>query len=100
MRDLSDPRLVGVIISRVEMPDDMSFAKVHVRREGGVTEESEKRAMLKGLSSASGRLRRDLARLVALRYTPALRFFYDDAPDEVQRIEELLREVKNEKKPG
>ena len=30
---------------------------------------------------------------MGLRYTPSFRFFYDEAPDAVSRIEELLREA-------
>jgi len=93
-RGLSDPRVAGVIISRAELTDDLRLAKVFVRHERGV-EADGKRALLKGLEAASGRLRRAAAQSLDLRYAPALRFYYDEAPDAAQRIEELLREIKS-----
>jgi ribosome-binding factor A len=95
LRELRDPRLEGVLVSRVEVTDDLQLAKVYVRRELGADEEGVK-AALKGLGAASGRLRRVVAQALGLRYAPTFRFFYDEAPDAVARIEELLREVKRD----
>lgn len=89
IRELRDPRVVGVLVSRVEVTDDLQSAKVYVRLEQG-----EPKAALKGLESASGRIRKQIASALQLRYAPALRFYYDEAQDAVTRIEELLREVK------
>jgi len=99
LRQLSDPRLAGVLISRVEMTDDLQTAKVYVRREGGGDEQAVK-ATLKALGAAAGRLRRSAAQALGLRYAPELRFFYDKSLDAVTRIEELLREVKREEGGG
>jgi ribosome-binding factor A len=93
LRDMRDPRLTGVLISRVEVTDDLQSAKVFVRRELGAADPGVQKQMLKGLQAASGRLRRDVAGALSLRYAPTLRFFYDDAPDAVDRVEELLREI-------
>jgi ribosome-binding factor A len=99
LRDMRDPRLAGVFVSRVEMTDDLQSAKVFVRRELGAAEAGVQKEMLKGLQAASGRLRRDVAGALSLRYAPALRFFYDEAPDAVDRVEELLREIRRESEP-
>lgn len=95
MRDLSDPRVVGVLISRAEVTDDLQSAKIYVRRELGA-DANQQKALLKGLEAASGKLRREVAQSLKLRYAPNLRFFYDEGLDATQRIEELLREVKRE----
>src|SRR4051812_38962007 len=95
LRGLSDPRLVGVLVSRVELTDDLQTARVYVRRELGPDEAAVK-AALKALGSAAGKLRHAVAQAMGLRYTPSLRFFYDEEPDAVNRIEELLREVKRD----
>ncbi len=96
LRELRDPRLTGVLVSRVELTDDLQSAKVYVRHEFGVEGEQARRAILKGMQAASGRLRRDIARTMGLRVVPDLRFFYDEAPDAERRIDELLREIKDE----
>jgi ribosome-binding factor A len=95
VRDLDDPRVAGVLVARTEVTDDLQAAKVYVRHELGAGA-AEQKAMLKGLDAASGRLRRAVAEALKLRYAPTLRFYYDDTQDAVQRIEELLREVKRD----
>lgn len=95
MSGLSDPRVVGVLVSRVEVTDDLQLAKVYVRHELGADDVSAQRALLKGLDNASGKLRRDVTAALDLRYSPKLKFYYDDAQDAVARVEELLREIKS-----
>lgn len=94
LRALSDPRLAGAIVSRVEVSDDLSIARVYVRRLEGAIDERAKTSLLRGLGSAANKLKRSLARSLGLRRTPELKFFYDDAPDDIARIEEVLRDIK------
>ena len=98
LRALRDPRLVSVLVSRVELTDDLQLARVYVRLEVGGEDERARRGALKALGAASGRLRHDVGQALGLRYVPDLRFFYDEAPDAVNRVEELLREIETEKK--
>ncbi len=97
LRDLSDPRLVGALVTRVEVTDDLSFVRVFVRRDLGA-DELEKRELLKALERASGRIRRDVTRNVGLRVAPGFRFLYDEGIDAQQRVEELLSEIERERK--
>src|SRR5262245_44474388 len=91
-----DPRLSGVVVSRVEMPDDLRSARVYIRLlEGG---DARKKEALTGLGRASGMLRRELTARVGLKFAPDLRFYYDEAQEKLQRIEELLEEVRREDK--
>lgn len=94
-RDVRDPRLEGVIISRVEMPDDLRSARVYVR----LLDATKKDEALHGLERAAGMLRSELVRRIKLRYAPTLRFYYDEGQEKATRIEELLAEVKAERKP-
>ncbi|AKT38750.1 30S ribosome-binding factor RbfA [Chondromyces crocatus] len=103
IRALNDPRVLGVIVSRVEIDPDLARAKIYVRHDLGVAEPSARREILRGLAAASGRLRRDVARRLTLRSMPELHFHYDEALDEQRRIEEILHEIKSEeaqRKPG
>jgi ribosome-binding factor A len=101
MRNLRDPRVAGVLISRVEMTDDLQLARVYVRLEPRADgepapDDKARRQLLKGMEAASPRLRREASRGLGLRYAPDLRFFYDEAPEAHSRIEELLAEIKRE----
>jgi ribosome-binding factor A len=98
-RGLEDPRILGVLISRVELADDLQSARVYVRLATS-SGAPQIKALLRGLEAASGKLRKETAHAMKLRYAPALRFYYDEAPDKMNRIEELLREVKDDAKPG
>jgi ribosome-binding factor A len=96
VRGLSDRRTSGVLITRVEMTDDLQTARVYVRLEMGGDAALARTNVVKALSGATGRLRREVTRAVGLRYAPELRFFYDEGQDAAQRVEELLREIQDE----
>lgn len=98
LRGMNDPRLAGAVITRVELTDDLSFARVFVRRELLEVGESDKKAMLRGFESAAGRFRQQVGRALSLRHAPELRFLHDDGQDAATRVEELLREIASEKK--
>ncbi len=93
-RDVRDPRIEGVIVSRVEMTDDLRSARVYFR----LLDASRKDEALVGLERAAGMLRREVTRRIKLRYAPTFQFFYDEGQDKVARIEELLAEVKAEER--
>ena len=97
-QDARDPRLAGVLVSRVEMPDDLRLARVYVRMLEGGDDPARRKEAMTGLARASGMLRREVGNRVGLRYAPELRFYYDAGQERVDRIEQLLEEVKREKK--
>lgn len=85
---LKDPRLNGVTISEVRAAKDLSFATVYIRAESGVEEAIE------GLDHAAGFIRRHLGQTLSLRRIPEFRFVADDTFEHASRIEELLRQAK------
>jgi ribosome-binding factor A len=97
LRTLSDPRLTGVVITRVELTDDLSFARVYVRQELLSPTEAGIHKMLRGFEAASNRLRQQTGKALGLRHAPELRFLYDSGQDAAQRVEEILREIAKEK---
>lgn len=93
-REVRDPRVHGATISEVVMTDDLQLAKVRVRLPPQMPDEpAARRALLAGLQSASGMLRRELGTRLGLRYAPKLAFYYDEAPEKRTRIDELLHEI-------
>lgn len=76
--EMKDPRLGMVTVSAVEVSRDMSFADVYVSFLG-VDDQQKIDQSLKVLSQAAGFLRSQLARAIKLRFTPQLRFFYDNS---------------------
>jgi ribosome-binding factor A len=93
-RDVKDPRVVHVTVTRVEMPDDLRQARVYVRLLENGEDEATRKASLTGLKSAAGMLRKTISTRLGLRVAPELTFFYDEGVDDLTRIEMLLQEVK------
>ncbi len=92
---VSDPSLQGVNISRVEVTDDLSLAKVFFTI---FEKEKEIKAVEAGFKRASGFMRSHIARTLDLRYTPVLQFRYDSVSDKVGELEELFQEIADERK--
>ena len=76
--EMKDPRLGMVTVSIVEVSRDMSFADVYVSFLG-VDDQEKIDESLKVLNQAAGFLRSQLARAIKLRFTPQLRFFFDNS---------------------
>ena len=89
---MKDPRLGMVTVSAVEVSRDLSFADVYVSFLG-VDEDEQIETSLKILNQASGFLRTELARAIKLRFTPKLRFFYDNSLRRGAYLSALIEEA-------
>lgn len=89
--NVRDPRVGFVTVTGVEVSPDLTHARVRVSVMGS---EEEKERSLEGLASAARFLRAQLARELRLRLTPELRFELDRGLDHAQRIDRVLRELK------
>ena len=97
-RDVSDPNLAGLVVTSVELPDDLSIARVKARLLTGGEREERRRSGIRALEKASTRLRRGLGRSLKLKRVPELRFAYDTGADALQRVDELLAEIAQDSK--
>ncbi|HEX3593538.1 MAG TPA: 30S ribosome-binding factor RbfA [Polyangiaceae bacterium] len=97
-REVGDPTLSGVVVTSVELPDDLSIARVKTRLLVGGENEERRRQCVRALSRASTRLRRALGRSLKLKRVPELRFMYDTGVDAAQRVDELLAEIAEDSK--
>jgi ribosome-binding factor A len=90
--ELKDPRLEGnVVVNEVRVQQDMKHARVFVSMQGTNQEQSD---AVKALEHASGYIRRELIERLQLRRVPELHFILDLSQEKVQRIEQLLKEMK------
>jgi ribosome-binding factor A len=93
-REVDDPRLAAVVITTVDVTDDLMAARIGVRLLVGDEDPKVRAVVLKSLAKGAGRLRRLIAPRLELRRSPELRFHYDDGHDASRRVEELLHEIK------
>ena len=81
-------------ITRVDITNDLHYAKVYVAVIG--TEE-QKQETVQALQSAAGFIAINCSKQVVMRYFPSLTFKLDDSVDKHMRIEQLLHELNEEK---
>ncbi|HVI75514.1 MAG TPA: 30S ribosome-binding factor RbfA [Anaeromyxobacteraceae bacterium] len=95
-RGLKDPRITGFItVTGAKMPPDLKDITVYVSIHGDDTTRAQ---TLHGLRSAAGFLQREVGHRLRLRHTPHLRFAYDASVAEGDKIERLLKSIRDEEK--
>ena len=91
LRTVKDPRISSGFVSIVhcDVTKDLRWCTVYV----SVLGEFDEKELMKGLKSASGYLRRELAHALDLRYTPELIFKLDDSIAHGAKISKLIDDV-------
>jgi ribosome-binding factor A len=92
-REVRDPRIGFVTLTRVDVSGDLSHAQVFVMAQG---DEAERQRALEGLQSAAGFLRGKIAKALATRTIPELHFELDRGLEHAARINALLADLKRE----
>ena len=106
LKEVKDPRVRHVVITRVEVAADLGRATVHFSRYGeGQGSEEEVAEGRKGLERAAGFLQARLGERLEIRRTPRLTFVPDRGMAHSDRIERLLlslrrRERRKKKEAG
>ena len=93
MHGVKDPRVALVTVTGVDVTRDLRLARVYYTVTG---DEQERLAAASGLQSSAAYIRRQLGQIMRLRYVPELRFETDQAVESGRRIDELLRQVKDD----
>jgi ribosome-binding factor A len=89
-REVKDPRIGFVTVTRVETARDLGSARVWVSVLGTA---EEQQAALKGLTDAAPWLRRQLGERLTVRHVPQLVIRHDDSIEAGDRVLRLLREI-------
>ena len=87
IKEVHDPRLVGVMITDITVDRELAYADVYVSSLEGSERASE---VITALEHAGGFLRTELARRVELRIFPRLRFHWDPTPERADHMEKLF----------
>jgi len=91
---VNDPRVEGAYITDVSVDRELDFANIYVSSLGNHEQAEE---ILEGLRNASGFMRYALSQEVDLRVMPKLRFYWDETPQQADRIESLLAAIREER---
>ena len=89
--EIKDPRIHPMTsVMAVEVAPDLKTCKAYISVLG---EKEAKEATIKGLKSAEGYIRRQLARNLNLRNTPEIRFILDESIEYGVNMSELIDDV-------
>ncbi len=90
LREIKDPRVTDsfVSVTSVDVTPDLKYAKIYYSHISG-----DKKEVKKGLVSASGYIRRQIAERLNLRITPELSFLPDDSIEYGAHIHSLLKSI-------
>jgi ribosome-binding factor A len=97
LRELNDPRLGFLTISRVETTPDLGQAAVSVSVMG---DEKERHDTLEALNEFAPRMRSHIAKRLHTRTVPRLVFTLDRNLDHGFRIDSLLRDIERGENPA
>ena len=96
IRTVKDPRVSSgfVTVTNCDVSGDLKFAKIYYSVFGGDAAEVKK-----GLNSAKGYIRREIAVRLNLRNTPELTFISDDSMEHGAKISKILSEITYSEEP-
>ena len=90
-RELKDPRIGLITVTRVDLTRDLRHAKIYVSMLGDA---EQREGTMEALRGATGFVRRQLASRLALRVSPEIVFVYDPSVEYGIRLEALIDETK------
>ncbi|SEA66392.1 ribosome-binding factor A [Desulfuromusa kysingii] len=93
MYNIKDPRVSPVTLTGVQMSRDIGSAKIYYTVQG---DSAERKEAEKGLKSASPYIRRELGKIMNLRFVPNLYFKFDESVNYGQKIDALLYQVRED----
>ena len=89
--EIKDPRIHPMTsVMAVEVAPDLKTCKAYISVLGN---QEAKEATIRGLNSAEGYIRRQLARNLNLRYTPEIRFILDESIEYGVNMSKLIDDV-------
>lgn len=83
--------LPGIVtVARLHMPPDLKHARVYINVFGS---DSDKEKAVQILNKHRKEIQGQLAKKLAIRYTPTLEFFIDEGPEQMIHITNLLKSI-------
>jgi ribosome-binding factor A len=90
VREIKDPRIGLITITAVRVSPDLRHARIYFSTLG---DDEQRTRSLRGLRSAAGFIRGQVARQLNLRVAPELVFEFDPSLEAAERLSRLLKDV-------
>ena len=91
LEDLSDPRMGFITITRIELTDDLRFARVFYSVLG---DDAQKESTRETLEENAGFIRRLAVERINMKYAMDIKFEVDKSIEHSFHIDELLKKIK------
>jgi ribosome-binding factor A len=91
MERVRDPRVEMVTITEVRTTPDLQLSRIYF---SVLNEEEKLEGAREGLERATGFIRKLLGERLTIRYTPELKFYYDESTARGDRIMRTLRDLR------
>ncbi|MGH7197377.1 MAG: 30S ribosome-binding factor RbfA [Candidatus Omnitrophota bacterium] len=95
LEDVNDPRMGFITITRIELTDDLRYAKIHYSVLGS---DAERTATEEALEESMPLIKRLTIERINMRYAMELKFELDRSIEHSFKIDEILKKIK--KKDG
>lgn len=93
---VKDPRVSSLVsVTRVDVTNDLSYAKVYISTFGDKKSQKE---TLEALKKSSGFIRTELGKSLKVRHIPQIVIEADDSLEYGMHIDSLLKKIENESK--
>ena len=89
-RDLHDPGVGFVTVTRVQVTPDLQHARVYYTSLGDA---AARKNTERALERAAGFMRRQIGQRLRLRRAPEIHFEFDESIGHQNRVEQLLKEI-------
>lgn len=93
-RQVHDPGIGFLTITRVKLTPDLQQARVYYTTIG---DETQRKETQRALGRATPFLRRQVGQRLRLKHVPALDFFYDASIEQQDRIERIIQDIQAER---
>ncbi|MGB9755624.1 MAG: 30S ribosome-binding factor RbfA [Desulfurella sp.] len=91
--ELNDERLKNVTITDVELSKDLKYAKIYFSSQLSTLSKEE---LLLLINKSSSFISKKTFEKIQMRVVPVLKFVYDKSIENGLKIEDILRQIKNE----
>ena len=93
--ELKNSEITGLVsVTKVKITPDLRYAKVYI----SLLNSKSKVTTVEALKKSSGYIRTQIAKSINLRITPELVFELDESMETGERIDNILKEIKQENK--
>ncbi|TCS79242.1 30S ribosome-binding factor RbfA [Pectinatus cerevisiiphilus] len=90
LRELKDPRIGFVTVTKVDVSSDLGNAKIYVSILGNKKQFAD---TWEGLRHSVGYIRQELAKRIRIRFIPEIAFYPDTTIQYSAHIQELINEI-------